>query len=86
MKTAQFIALLAAGSLTLATLAPTAQAQAKTREQVRQELMQARHNGTLENKARYPSTADTIARAKQVHAAAIHRGESMPSVDSHDKY
>ncbi|RQS71520.1 DUF4148 domain-containing protein [Burkholderia sp. Bp8963] len=42
--------------------------QGKTREQVRQELIQAYHDGMLPNSKRdYPPSRETIARNKELH-------------------
>jgi hypothetical protein len=71
--------------LSLTALAQTAQAQGKTREQVQQELIQARHDGlTTFSEAQYPGTEQTIAHNKQLHAVTTHPGEPAPVLDHHD--
>ena len=64
----------------------TASAQGKSRDQVKQELVQAQHDGVVPApKTQYPGTEQTIARNKDTHAATTHAGESTPPVDNHDK-
>jgi len=85
MNTVKLSALLVAATLSVGALSQAAQAQGKTREQVRQELAQARHDGVIPlSKTKYPPTPDQIARNKEVHAAAMHRGEGSPTADHHD--
>jgi len=72
-------------SLCAAFVTEAALAQGKTREQVQQELAQARHDGMLPvSKTNYPPTDEQIARNKQLHAIAKHPGEASPDVDHHD--
>ncbi|CAB3756538.1 DUF4148 domain-containing protein [Paraburkholderia humisilvae] len=72
-------------SLCAAFVTEAALAQGKTREQVQQELAQARHDGMLPiSKTNYPPTDEQIARNKQLHAIAKHSGETSPSIDHHD--
>ncbi|CAB3792265.1 hypothetical protein LMG28688_03469 [Paraburkholderia caffeinitolerans] len=61
------------------------QAQGKTRAEVQQELIQARHDGlTQSSPTRYPPNAQQIAQNKARHQAGTHRGEPSASVDQHD--
>jgi hypothetical protein len=86
MKAAQFsVLLIAAASLCAVTLAQAAQESGKTRAEVRQELVQAQHEGTVPaSKNNYPPNADTITRNKELHAISKHRGETSPALDRHD--
>ncbi len=62
-----------------------ATAQVKTRADVRQELLQARHDGYLPNRrTNFPPDASMVARSRQLHRLTIHRGESSPGFDEHD--
>ncbi|TWC75363.1 uncharacterized protein DUF4148 [Burkholderia sp. SJZ115] len=62
-----------------------ATAQAKTRAEVRQELLHARHDGYLPNRrTNFPPDASMVARSRQLHRLTIHRGESSPRFDEHD--
>jgi hypothetical protein len=64
---------------------PQAQTQGKTRDQVKQELVAAHHEGVLPiSDIKYPGTPETIARNKQIHNAARHPGETDPAIDHHD--
>ena len=75
----------ALGATAPAALAQT-QPQGKTRDQVRQELVQARHDGlTQSSPTRYPPNAQQIAQNKARHEAGTHRGEPSAAVDQHDQ-
>ncbi|MFC0399848.1 DUF4148 domain-containing protein [Paraburkholderia rhizosphaerae] len=85
MSSAKLSLLAVTASLCAAFATEAALAQGKTREQVQQELAQARHDGMLPvSKTSYPPTDEQIARNKQLHAIAKHPGEASPSVDYHD--
>ncbi|MGV7241742.1 DUF4148 domain-containing protein [Caballeronia sordidicola] len=58
----------------------------KTRQQVQQELVQARHDGIIPTtKNDYPPSAATVARNQDVHAVTKHPGERVPAqADLHD--
>ncbi|HEY3598942.1 MAG TPA: DUF4148 domain-containing protein [Paraburkholderia sp.] len=85
MNAARFSALLVVASLSVAVFSQGAQAQGKTRQQVQQELAQARHDGVIPvSKTSYPPTAEQIARNKEVHAISKHAGEKAPAFDRHD--
>lgn len=74
-----------AALVTVGVAAQAAQAQGKSREQVREELIVARHDGKIQNgRTQYPPTAATIARSKEVHVASQHPGETAPVIDHHD--
>jgi hypothetical protein len=83
---AVFAALAASAILpTAAQAQPQAQTQGKTRDQVKQELVAAHHEGVLPiSDIKYPGTPETIARNKQIHNAARHPGETDPAIDHHD--
>jgi Domain of unknown function (DUF4148) len=85
MNTAKFSLFVAAAALLAALSAQTALAQGKSRAQVQQELVQARHDGVIPvSKTSYPPTDEQIARNKQLHAIARHPGEASPNMDQHD--
>lgn len=82
MKVARIVVVL----VMTGAMLPLAMAQGKSREQVREELIQARHDGLLAaNKRQYPPDESAIARNKRSHAAAFHAGEQSPNVDQHDQ-
>lgn len=67
------------------SVAAQAQSQGNTRDEVRQELLQARHDGlTQSSPTRYPPNAQQIAQNKTRHEAGTHRGEPSAAVDQHD--
>ncbi len=73
-------------TLALGTTASSAQTQGKTREQVRQELVQARHDGAIPvNKTKYPPSPEQISENKARHNTSVHKGEAAASVDHHDQ-
>lgn len=62
-----------------------ASAQGKTREEVRQELLKARHDGiSPANKPQYPPTEDMLNRNRELHALTTHAGEKSPAFEQHD--
>jgi hypothetical protein len=86
MSKSLLAALLVASSTTLVLASGAAFAQGKSRDQVRQELVQAQHDGAVPSgKTQYPPSEQLVARNKEVHASAVHAGEKSPSVDQHDK-
>jgi len=58
----------------------------RTSEQVRQELIESRHDGTLvRGNGEFPPSDQTVKRKKSEHAAAKHPNEGKaPKVDAHD--
>lgn len=57
----------------------------RTREAVRQELKEARHEGTMSTGNEYPLSDNTIQRQKAAHAGAVHAKEGdKPTLDKHD--
>jgi hypothetical protein len=85
MSTAKLSVLAITASLCTALAAEAGLAQGKTREQVQQELAQARHDGMLPiSKTNYPPTDEQMTRNKQLHAIAKHPGEASPGIDQHD--
>ncbi|MDR5782745.1 DUF4148 domain-containing protein [Caballeronia sp. LZ065] len=85
MKKSLIAAMLITSSMALALASGTASAQGKSRDQVRQELVQAQHDGDVPSgKTQYPPSEQLVARNKEVHASAVHAGEKSPSVDQHD--
>ncbi|EKS72768.1 DUF4148 domain-containing protein [Caballeronia sp. Lep1P3] len=85
MKAIKFAALLVTSTIALGAVSQTAVAQAKTREQVRQELVQAQHAGLVPtSKTHYPPSDALVARNKETHAATRHAGEATPEIDHHD--
>lgn len=86
MKKSLLVAMLVTSSMALALASGAASAQGKSRDQVKQELVQAQHDGVVPSgKTQYPPSEQLIARNKEVHASAVHVGEKSPSVDQHDK-
>ena len=85
MSIAKLTLLAFTASLSAFFVAEAALAQGKTREQVQQELAQARHDGLLSiSKTGYPPSSEQIARNKELHAISKHAGEANPDVDRHD--
>ncbi|OLL32479.1 hypothetical protein BTH42_06575 [Burkholderia sp. SRS-W-2-2016] len=85
MKAARFAVIVLAASVGSTILSPAAFAQAKTREQVKAELIQAQHEGvTPTTKTQYPPTPDNLERQKQLHVLTTHAGEAAPGLDQHD--
>jgi hypothetical protein len=71
--------------LSVAAAVPAAQAQGKTRDQVKRELVQAQHEGVIPiGNTRYPNTQQMIDNNKATHAATRHPGEPSPKLDHHD--
>ncbi|SAL79008.1 hypothetical protein AWB71_05811 [Caballeronia peredens] len=86
MRAAKFAVVFALAGASIGLISQSAAAQGKSREQVRQELVQAQHDGiTPMSKTQYPPSEATIARNKAMHAAATHGGEKSPSPDQHDQ-
>ncbi|KUZ41015.1 DUF4148 domain-containing protein [Burkholderia territorii] len=72
-------------ALAITAFSQSAAAQSRTRQEVRQELLRARHDGVIPSpKHDYPPSPATIARNQDIHRATVHRGESAPVVDAHD--
>ncbi|BAX62591.1 DUF4148 domain-containing protein [Burkholderia stabilis] len=72
-------------ALSIAAFSQTVPAQAKTRQEVRQELVRARHDGVIPSPNHdYPASPATVARNQEIHRATVHRGEKTPMVDAHD--
>ncbi|POM16106.1 Uncharacterised protein [Burkholderia cepacia] len=77
--------IVAAAVLPIAALSQAAAAQQKTRQEVRQELVRARHDGVIPSPNHdYPASPATVARNQEIHRATVHRGEMAPRVDAHD--
>ena len=75
----------AAAVLSIAAISEAAAAQQKTRQEVRQELVRARHDGVIPSPNHdYPASPATVARNQEIHRATVHRGEAAPLVDAHD--
>ncbi len=85
MKAAKLAVVLAMTGVSIGLVSQAALAQ-KSREQVRQELAQAQHEGyTPAGRTQYPPTEASIARNKEIHAVATHRGERTLGADRHDQ-
>ncbi|WP_175946255.1 DUF4148 domain-containing protein [Caballeronia sp. BCC1704] len=85
MKTAKLAISLALTGISIGLISPAAVAQ-KSREQVRQELVQARHEGfTPAGRTQYPPTEAATARNKEIHVATTHGNEKAPAPDHHDQ-
>ncbi|OXI95567.1 MULTISPECIES: DUF4148 domain-containing protein [Burkholderia] len=76
---------IAAAALSMAVFSQAVAAQQKTRQEVRQELARARHDGVIPSPNHdYPASPAAVARNQEIHRATVHRGESAPLVDAHD--
>lgn len=90
MDAMKLILVVAAVTLPLASVAQTTtqtaeQTQGKSRDQVKHELRQAQHEGTVPtSNTQYPNTKQMIANNKSKHAIGTHQGETSPNFDSHD--
>lgn len=88
MKSTQLILALAAASLSFGAAAAdsASNGKGKTRQEVRQELSKAQHEGEIPARnADYPPSKDTIKRNQQNHKAAVHpKNEKTNGIDSHD--
>ncbi|WP_175819012.1 DUF4148 domain-containing protein [Burkholderia sp. BCC0419] len=72
-------------ALSIAAVSQAMAAQSKTRQEVRQELVRARHDGVIPSPNHdYPASPAAIARNQEIHRATVHRGERAPMVDAHD--
>lgn len=75
-----------AAALTALALSPAAFAQGKTRDEVRQELIRAQHEGVVPaGKNDYPPSAALVARNKELHAISVHGGKTDLALDQHDQ-
>lgn len=76
---------IAVAALSIAAFSQTVAAQAKTRQEVRHELVRARHDGVIPSPNHdYPASPATVARNREIHRSTVHRGEKAPMVDAHD--
>ncbi|WP_408580336.1 DUF4148 domain-containing protein [Burkholderia ubonensis] len=86
MKRPRLTIVIAAASLSIAAFSEGAAAQSKTRQEVLQELLQARHDGVIPStKQDYPPSPALIERNKEIHRATVHGGEQSPMFDAHDE-
>ncbi|HDR9486772.1 TPA: DUF4148 domain-containing protein [Burkholderia aenigmatica] len=75
----------AAAALSIAALSQAMAAPQKTRQEVLQELVRARHDGVIPSPNHdYPASPAAVARNQEIHRATVHRGETAPLVDAHD--
>ncbi|KER74032.1 MULTISPECIES: DUF4148 domain-containing protein [Burkholderia] len=75
----------AAAALSMAALSQAMAAPQKTRQEVLQELVRARHDGVIPSPNHdYPASPAAVARNQEIHRATVHRGETAPLVDAHD--
>ncbi|WP_422389486.1 DUF4148 domain-containing protein [Burkholderia pyrrocinia] len=75
----------AVAALSIAAFSQTVAAQAMTRQEVRQELVRARHDGVIPSPNHdYSASPATVARNQEIHRSTVHRGEKAPMVDAHD--
>lgn len=76
---------IAAAALSTVAFSQAVAAQQKTRQEVRQELVRARHDGVIPSPNHdYPASPAAVARNREIHRATVHRGETAPIVDAHD--
>lgn len=86
MNTKTTIVWATAAALTALALSPAAFAQGKTRDEVRQELIRAQHEGVVPaGKNDYPPSAAFVARNKELHAISVHGGKTDLALDQHDQ-
>ncbi|VBU23309.1 Uncharacterised protein [Burkholderia pseudomallei] len=86
MNTKTTIVWATAAALTALALSPAAFAQGKTRDEVRQELIRAQHEGVVPaSKNDYPPSAALVARNKELHAISVHGGKTDLALDQHDQ-
>ncbi len=86
MNTKTTIVWATAAALTALALSPAAFAQGKTRDEVRQELIRAQHEGVVPaGKNDYPPSAALVARNKELHAISVHGGKTDLPLDQHDQ-
>lgn len=72
-------------ALSIAAFSQSVAALAKTRQEVRDELVRARHDGLIPSpKHDDPPSLAAIARNQEIHRSTVHRGEPAPLVDAHD--
>ncbi|KVD39092.1 hypothetical protein WS61_21320 [Burkholderia sp. ABCPW 11] len=72
-------------ALSIVAFSQAVAAQPKRRQDVIQELVRARHDGVIPSPTRdYPASPAAVARNREIHRAAVHRGEKSPLVDAHD--
>ncbi|NTX26466.1 DUF4148 domain-containing protein [Burkholderia pyrrocinia] len=72
-------------ALSISAFSQTVAAQAKTRQEVRQERVRARHDGVIPSPNHdYPASPAAVARNQEIHRSTVHRGEKAPMVDAHD--
>ncbi|MFM0187963.1 DUF4148 domain-containing protein [Paraburkholderia nemoris] len=85
MNAIKLFTMTVAAVMSICTASQAAHAQSKSREQVRNELALAQHDGMFQGGKRpYPPNDDTSTRNKELHAISRHAGEKAPSVDQHD--
>ncbi|KAB0641197.1 hypothetical protein WT67_05330 [Burkholderia stagnalis] len=85
MNVAKLSTCLVAAILAAGGIAPNAFAQGKTRADVRQELVQAQHDGTIpSNKHDYPPGPQQVDRNKVLHGISVHGNEKAAGLDAHD--
>ncbi|PCE33984.1 hypothetical protein BZL54_02220 [Burkholderia ubonensis subsp. mesacidophila] len=85
MKRLRLTIAIAAASLSIAAFSEGAAAQSKTRQEVLQELLQARHDGVIPStKNDYPASPALVERNREIHRATVHGGEPAPMFDAHD--
>ncbi|KVR01277.1 DUF4148 domain-containing protein [Burkholderia ubonensis] len=86
MKRLRLMIVIAAALLSIAAFSEGAAAQSKTRQEVLQELLQARHDGVIPStKQDYPPSPALVARNKEIHRVTVHGGEQAPMFDAHDE-
>lgn len=88
MKFNQLMLVLTAASFSLGAVGAesTSNTTGKTRQEVKQELARAQHDGEIPARnADYPPSRETIKRNQQSHKAAVHpKNEKANGIDSHD--
>ncbi|KVE28380.1 hypothetical protein WS67_06350 [Burkholderia singularis] len=86
MKTKTIVAASVAIALSMVVSTQAAWAQGKTRAEVKQELVQAQHEGIVPaGKNDYPPSKALIKRNQATHAVSVHGGKPSATLDEHDK-
>ncbi|MBJ9963078.1 DUF4148 domain-containing protein [Burkholderia seminalis] len=72
-------------ALSIPAFSQAVSAQPKSRQEVVQELVRARHDGVIPSPNHdYPASPAVVARNREIHRSTVHRGEKAPMVDAHD--
>ncbi|MDR5855764.1 DUF4148 domain-containing protein [Caballeronia sp. LZ062] len=85
MKAVRIAVIIVTAGVSAGSMSAAISAESKTREQVRQELLMAQHDGvTAVNKPQYPPTDEMLTRNRELHTLTRHAGEESPAFEQHD--